>query len=306
MASLSGTPVDTTADVANRPSRRGPLRRLLDVRGIACEGFAGAHRHVTLRTRDDVRLVGTFLSPPAAVAVPGSAPRAGAVLIAHGFAAHRRKAAYVALADRLARLHPVLTLDLRGHGEAGGRSTFGDLEVHDVRAGVAWLRREGFAWVGAVGVSMGATAVLRAAGAGPANALDSVCAISAPASFRVHATPAVAVLQRVVSSASWRLAARAALGIRVAPRWGDPADAVRVVARIAPTPLLLVHGRDDHFFPLDHARRLLRAAREPRALWIEPSGFGHAEDGLTAAFADRLADALVTVRATGAWPARTS
>jgi pimeloyl-ACP methyl ester carboxylesterase len=261
---------------------------------------------VTLRTRDDVRLAGTFLPGPEAGAVPGTAVSPGAVLIAHGFAAHRRKPAYLALADRLALLHPVLSLDLRGHGEARGRSTFGDLEVHDVRAGVAWLRREGFAWVGAVGVSMGATAVLRAAGAGPAHALDAVCAVSAPASFRGHATPAVAVLQRIVSSAGWRLAVRAALGIRVAPRWGDPVDALRVVAGIAPTPLLLVHGRDDHYLPLDHARRLLHAAHQPKALWIEPSGFGHAEDGLTAAFADRLGHALVRVRVTGAWPARTS
>jgi fermentation-respiration switch protein FrsA (DUF1100 family) len=61
-----------------------------------------------------------------------------------------------------------------------------------------------------------------------------------------------------------------------------------------PDPLLLVHGRDDHFFDEEEAWRLYRAAKEPKRLMLA-SRFGHAEDGLTPAFADRLAERLLEV-----------
>jgi hypothetical protein len=40
-------------------------------------------------------------------------------------------------------------------------------------------------------------------------------------------------------------------------------------------------------FGVDHAMRLYEAAREPKRLLLG-SRFGHAEDGLTPAFADRI------------------
>jgi fermentation-respiration switch protein FrsA (DUF1100 family) len=46
-----------------------------------------------------------------------------------------------------------------------------------------------------------------------------------------------------------------------------PIDAV---ARIAPRPLLIIHGEDDNLTPAEHARRLYAAAREPKECWIVP------------------------------------
>jgi fermentation-respiration switch protein FrsA (DUF1100 family) len=63
-----------------------------------------------------------------------------------------------------------------------------------------------------------------------------------------------------------------------------PADAA---ARIAPVPLLIVHGDQDGFFPVDHATQLYEAANEPKELWIVP-GFGHAESAADAALLDRI------------------
>jgi uncharacterized protein len=54
------------------------------------------------------------------------------------------------------------------------------------------------------------------------------------------------------------------------------------VPRIAPRPLLLIHGDDDTAVPPSHARRLYDAAGEPRELWTVP-GAGH----VGAYFADR-------------------
>jgi pimeloyl-ACP methyl ester carboxylesterase len=68
--------------------------------------------------------------------------------------------------------------------------------------------------------------------------------------------------------------------------WPAPPDAL--VGRVAPAPLLVVHGDADPYFPLDHARWLVEAARGPAELWVEP-GFGHAEAALTPSLVRRVA-----------------
>ncbi len=49
---------------------------------------------------------------------------------------------------------------------------------------------------------------------------------------------------------------------------------VEVVARISPTPILIVHGDGDDTVPVSEARLLYEAAREPKELFIIPGG-GH-------------------------------
>ncbi len=77
-----------------------------------------------------------------------------------------------------------------------------------------------------------------------------------------------------------------------------PADAA---ARISPVPLLIVHGDQDEFFPVDHAEQLFAAAREPKELWIIP-GFGHAESGTTPALLDRIGGWLLAAIPVAASP----
>lgn len=48
-----------------------------------------------------------------------------------------------------------------------------------------------------------------------------------------------------------------------------PPSPVEVVDRIAPTPLLLVHGTEDHYAPVGHARALRMAAGDTAELWLE-------------------------------------
>ncbi len=50
----------------------------------------------------------------------------------------------------------------------------------------------------------------------------------------------------------------------------------RVVAAIAPAPLLIAHGTDDWLVPADHARVLFDRAAEPKKLLLIPGGL-HAE-----------------------------
>ncbi len=62
---------------------------------------------------------------------------------------------------------------------------------------------------------------------------------------------------------------------------------MELVASVAPTPLLLVHGDRDAYFPLEHFRALARAAGPAAAVWVVP-GMGHAENGMTGPLAERI------------------
>lgn len=298
----------SNADLLSRP--RSPLARLLHVRGFV-PGFGVEHRDVTLHTRDGIRLAASYLPGPA-----GPVADVPAVLLAHGFGGHRRKPAYAYLAEQLSTVAAVLTIDLRGHGQSGGDSTLGLAETLDVAAGAAWLRRTGHRWVALIGVSMGATAVLRQAGTAPARAYDAVCTVSAVSRWGLRDSPAMEHLTKAVTVAAYRRAYRAVLGVRIAVRaWPDaspgadtaawPVQPIEAVAGVSPTPLLIVHGEDDHYFGPEQAVALRDAAGEPVTLWLEPPGFGHAEDGFTSAFAQRLTSAVSRVHSRGTWPDRT-
>jgi predicted alpha/beta-fold hydrolase len=284
--------------------RWGPVRRILDVRGFGTR-ISVAHEDVAFRTRDGVRLVASYLPGPA---LPGSSPSAvaaalPAVAVAHGFAGHRAKPAYAYLAERLSRQAAVLAVDLRGHGASGGVCTLGDREALDLRAAAAWLRRRGHRWIAVVGASMGGIAALRAAGQGAPGTFDAICVISTPAVWRLAETPAMQALNRLVNDRWYRAAVSRLLGVRIAAAWGEPASPLEVVAAIAPTPLLVVHGIDDHFFSPEQSALLAAAAGPPCTRWLEPAGFGHAEDGFTPDFVGRLGEALCRVAATGDWGA---
>lgn len=249
-----------------------------------------------LRAADGTRLAGSYLPGP-----PGADL---AVLIAHGFAANRRKPAYARLADALAARSPVLSLDLRGHGSSEGRCTWGQHEALDVAAGTAWLRAVGHPRVVAVGLSMGATAVLHAAAQGAPVA--AVVAVSGPAWFRDEAaTPALERLETTWRRPMRRHLLRLVLGVGlVDPRhWRVPPHPVDLAGQLC-APLLVVHGHDDAYFPMSDAEALHAAAGPTAVLWREPAGFGHAEDGLRPDFIDVLGRAIVAVGHRGRFPAR--
>ena len=277
----------------NPEPRRTNLHAFLETRGWR-GGHAAAHTHVRLRTVDGVQLGATWL--------PGPGPSAPAVVLCHGFGARSSKPAYGRLADHLARHAHVLALDLRGHGRSGGHTTLGDRERLDVAAGVDWVRERGHVTVGLLGVSMGATSVLHAAASGVVVA--GVVVVSGPAEFHdPPQTEAMQRLRRLWDSPVARTGMRLGLGIRLVhpARWERPDHPHELATRVD-APVLVVHGDDDHFFPPDDAHRL--AAASSGTLWLEPAGFGHAEDGLTTAFCERLAVAVAEGLGTGRFPER--
>ncbi|MFF8814067.1 alpha/beta fold hydrolase [Streptomyces pactum] len=119
----------------------------------------------------------------------------------------------------------------------------------------------------------------RADGAHP----DAVIAVSAPARWYYRGTPSMRRLHWVVTRPAGRLVSRYGLRTRVAAEeWAPvPLSPVASIPLIAPTPLLIVHGDRDPYFPLDHPRSLAEAG-DPASteLWIE-RGMGHAENAVT-------------------------
>jgi pimeloyl-ACP methyl ester carboxylesterase len=208
-------------------------------------------------------------------------------VLAHGFTCYWRQPMLRRIADVLNRHGGVLSLDFRGHGRSGGRSTVGDREVLDIQAAVKRARALGYERVAVVGFSMGGAVALRHAALH--GGIDAVVSVSSPARWYYRGTVNMRRVHWAIERRTGRLAVRLARGTRVARAGWDPVPEAphEVVGRIAPIPLLIVHGDADEFFPLDHAHQLYDAAGEPRELWIEP-GFGHAEVAATAEFVDRV------------------
>ncbi|GII76541.1 alpha/beta hydrolase [Sphaerisporangium rufum] len=238
----------------------------------------------TLITKDGVRI-------DAAHIPSRGAPDLGVVL-AHGFTGCWRAGTTRRIAHVLSGYGGVVAFDFRGHGRSGGLSTVGDAEVLDLDAAVRHARSAGYARVATVGFSMGAAVALRHAAL--YGGVDAVVAVSGPARWYYRGTRPMRQVHWAIERRHGRLAARLAKRTRImAGRW-DPVPLAphEAAGRISPTPLLIVHGDADTFFPLEHAHQLFAAAREPKELWVEP-GFGHAETAATPALVRRI----------GAWAA---
>jgi pimeloyl-ACP methyl ester carboxylesterase len=231
----------------------------------------------TLVTEDGV--------PIDAIHLPG--PKDLGIVVAHGFTGSWQRPHVWRIANRFNQKAGVITFDFRGHGRSGGLSTLGDREIRDVAVAVAYARELGYQRIAAVGYSMGASVVLRHAAL--AGGVDAVISVSGPGRWYYRGTERMRWVHRAVERRAGRYVTRRWLKTRVSPRgWQlvplPPADAA---AKIAPVPLLIVHGDRDLYFPPEHARQLYTAAREPKELWLVP-GMGHAESACSQELVDRI------------------
>ncbi|MDC0770216.1 alpha/beta hydrolase [Streptomyces sp. HD] len=268
-----------------------------------------------LHTDDDVTIDSVY--DPGAVVYDSSRASAGDLVfvVAHGFTGDVDRPHVRRVAEALTRHGAVVTFSFRGHGASGGRSTVGDREVLDLAAAVRWARELGHTRVATIGFSMGGSVVLRHAalygGAGAVEGqqgegegegegenagergagTDAVVSVSAPARWYYRGTPPMRRLHWLVTRPEGRLVGRYGLRTRIHHQeWNPvPMSPVEAVPRIAPTPLLIVHGDQDGYFPLDHPRMLAEAAGDHGELWLEP-GMGHAEHAATDALLDRIGD----------------
>jgi pimeloyl-ACP methyl ester carboxylesterase len=210
-----------------------------------------------------------------------------AIVVAHGFTLSWQRPNVWRIANRLNKLAGVVVFDFRGHGRSGGLSTLGDREIKDLDVAVAWARQLGYRRIAAVGFSMGASVVLRYAGL--IGGIDAVVSVSGPGRWYYRGTERMRRVHMAVEHRLGRMVTRRWLKTRVSPNgWKPvPVPPAEAAAKISPTPLLIVHGDEDLYFPPEHARQLYMAASEPKELWIIP-GMGHAESATTDELAGKI------------------
>jgi pimeloyl-ACP methyl ester carboxylesterase len=214
--------------------------------------------------------------------------RAVVFVVAHGFTLHWRRPNVWRIATGLNRFGGALAFDFRGHGRSGGFSTLGDKEIYDLDVVVRYARELGYERVVTVGFSMGASIALRHAGL--IGGVDAVVSVSGPGRWYYKGTPSMRRVHWAVEKRAGRILTSRFLNTRINQgRWDPvPLPPAEAAARIAPTPLLIVHGDRDDYFPADHAEQLFEAANQPKELWIVP-GFAHAESGASGELVDRIA-----------------
>jgi pimeloyl-ACP methyl ester carboxylesterase len=229
----------------------------------------------------------------------GAAPGLAFVL-AHGFTGSWREPRVQAVQAHLSKFGDVLSIDQRGHGRSTGLCTVGMDEVLDVDAAVGHVRTHtGARSVITVGFSMGGSVVLRQGALAPGSIHapehrpDAVVSVSAPGFWFYRGTKVMRVVHRLIENPAGRAVLRSR-GVRLTstpwpepPPW-SPEDSVR---RMGDFPLLVVHGDIDHYFPVEHARVLERAAEEAgntRAEVIIVPGFAHAESTVDLQTMDRI------------------
>jgi pimeloyl-ACP methyl ester carboxylesterase len=210
-----------------------------------------------------------------------------AIVIAHGFTFSWQRPPVWRISTQLNRIAGVVSFDFRGHGRSGGLSTLGNDEIADLAVAVAYARELGYERIAAVGFSMGASIVVRYAGL--VGGLDAAVSVSGPGRWYYRGTERMRRVHFAAERRVGRLVTRMLTNTRVSPvRWNPtPVPPDEAAAQISPIPLLIVHGDKDLYFPVEHARQLYDAARDPKELWLVP-GFGHAESGCRPALVDRI------------------
>lgn len=243
--------------------------RAPDPRLATPSDFGVEHEALDLRTADGVSLAAWYL--------PGT--RSAAIVVSSGYRRHPGEVLGIAVALQREGFHVVVHgwRGTPGSGEAA--HTLGVYERQDLEAAInALAARLGAVPIGLLGYSMGG-AVSISVGADDRR-VAAVCTDSA------FADPQALVGERVrsalkVPAAVVMMPVIALLARRTGARLTDFRP-VLAVGRIAPRPLLLIHGEDDALVPMHHAELLYEAAGEPKDLWRLP-GVGH----VGAYFADR-------------------
>lgn len=259
---------------AQLPSYESITHVLLTGRGDVAENIAA----IRLVTDDGITLAGVHRPGPS---------RTLAVVVAHGFTGSVERPAMRRIVRRLGLHAGVVAFDCRGHGRSAGASTVGDAEVLDLDAAVRAARQLGYQRVASLGFSLGGAVAIRHAACH--GGVDAVVSVSAASRWFVRDTAAMRRVHWLCETALGRGAAPWLRGTRLVRSWDAvPPSPVEVVAGIAPTPLLVVHGDRDAYFSLDHPRALAAAAGDGAELWII-EGMGHAESAMTPVTVDAIA-----------------
>lgn len=198
-------------------------------------------------------------------------PRENLIIICHGFAMSKDTKTFLDLSRDLFKFYDVLTVDQRGHGKSEGVFNFSAKEHKDIKAVVDYAKRS-YQRIYLKGFSLGAASCIIEVARN--KNVQGLIVVSAPMSFKK------------IENRFWDkdalIPAIQKFGLHIFRlRIGDiSAKKIRpidVISKVAPTPILIIHGDKDPIIFVRHAKRLYKKAREPKRLFIIKDGL-HAED----------------------------
>ena len=238
----------------------------------------GDGAEVRFPTADGLSLAGTYFPTRAG-------RRLGVVVFCHEYLGDRWSAlAYLGHLRDLG--FDLFSFDFRNHGQSDVEPGYQPLqwltahELSDLRAALRYVRDRPDAdpaGVGLFGVSRGACAALCVGGKDP-----GVWGVATDGAFPTHGTMLAYILRwaeiYVGVKTIWRhlpiqayqflaWSSRKRVQARLNCRFPN---VERATARLAPRPLLMVHGEKDSYIGPDIARGLFAAAGEPKQLWLVP------------------------------------
>ncbi|MDP2228554.1 MAG: alpha/beta fold hydrolase [Moraxellaceae bacterium] len=217
------------------------------------------HEDVWIESSDGLRLHGWFLK--------ADGPAKATVVHLHGNA--QNLTSHVAYVDWLpAAGYNVLTVDYRGYGLSSGRPDRKGV-LADARAAYDYARRRPDVdpqKMILLGQSLGAANALVLAGTEPLPGLRAVIADSPFYSYGSIAREKILKIP-VAGYLLWPFSPL------IVSNGLSPSA---VTWKIAPAPLLLIHGTADEVIPAHHSERLFERAAEPRLIWLL-EGAGHTE-----------------------------
>jgi fermentation-respiration switch protein FrsA (DUF1100 family) len=234
---------------------------------------------VRFSTRDGLTLRGCYLRGT----VTPDRPRAGVILFGLEFGSNRW--ACVPYCEHLLQAgFDVFAYEPRSHGESDRQPGYEplqwvtDYEVADARAALDYLKGRPDAdprGIGLFGLSKGAGAVLQASATDPfvrcfvTDGMFAAYTTLVPYMrqwFRIYNNHHV----RQALLPAWYYGLVGLAGLRLAG-WERRCRFVHLetaLPRLAPRPLLMIHGEGDNYIKPDMARRLYQRARRPKEFWL--------------------------------------
>lgn len=184
------------------------------------------------------------------------------IILCHGIKHYKDAPVFTKLSREFKKNYDVINMDLRGHGRSGGRCTFTALEVMDLKVVVDYAHKK-HKKVGVIGFSLGAaTAILESA---KYKNIDSLIVVSpftkiSKVNLRFWKKEAFYSLKENMNDLNKK--------VKIGNIFLSKQHPIDVINKISPTPILLLHGREDWIIDVSHSQHLYEKAKQPKELII--------------------------------------
>ncbi|MBF0531878.1 MAG: alpha/beta hydrolase [Candidatus Omnitrophica bacterium] len=195
------------------------------------------------------------------------------LILAHGFFNNKDVHLFKEMAKEFSPEYDVVLFDFRGHGKSSGFFCWTSAETADLQAVLEYVKTFKYEAVGVIGFSLGAAISLITAAQNPD--IKTVIAVSSPSDFwkiDYHFwEPGMWEDLKLNLGHKGR-----GKGVRPGNPFSPKTSPINIVDKIAPRPVLFIHGSDDWLIHVHHSRELFEKAKQPKQIEIIEKG-GHAE-----------------------------